>query len=690
MSGGLRRAAAVLLTVASLIVIPVYSAVWAQEPQTQGQAQTPAPGNLQGQTESQAAGTTQEPPPEPPAPLGQRARDLRLTMGPDFSIGPRWFPNVTSPYRPMNYAQPLLTNSPRIDQLIQNGKLELSLQDAISLSLENNLAIAVERYTPWIDEADLLLSKSGVNGRLAFDPTLTGQLAIEKSDAAINNPFLAGVGSGSGSGAGVAPGLVSHTGIGNFTYAQGFHTGTQLQVTFNNTRSSVNLGADLFNPFVQSSMTVQLTQPLLNGFGRIPNTRFIIEAKNTVKVGESQFAQQVMATVAQTATDYWELVYAREFVKVEQTTVAADQQLYENNKKQLEIGTMAPLDVITAESQLASDQQALVQAQTTQLLDETTLLVAITKDPLAANVTGVEIDPTTPIVTPDVVENISLQEAVNEAWRQRPELQQAGLNLENAGVEVRATKNLLLPTVDLFGLYTTAGVSGVYSTTVTTPTGTFAVSPDGIFAPGAATGGVVPVGAAPIALLGTPVDASVATRHVNGLLDDYDQLFHNNYPTYEAGVNITLPVRNRFAQAQNAIASLTQRQQEGNYQQTKSTIVLNVRQTLIALLQDRAAVKAAAEARVLAQESYDDEVKKLQLGTSTAFTVVQKQQILTAAQGTEVRDRVNLIEAEVNFNQAMGRTLDVNNILVSDVLTGQGTSTPNIPGTALPNTSQPK
>ena len=166
-------------------------------------------------------------------------------------------------------------------------------------------------------------------------------------------------------------------------------------MTFDNTRASTNLGFDLFNPYDQSTLTVQVTQPLLNGFGKTVNERYIIEAKNTVKVGESQFAQQVMTTITQVAHDYWELVYARENVKVEQVAVAADQQLYENNKKQLEIGTMAPLDVITAQSQLATDQQALVQAQTTQLLDETTLLRPSRRIRWRRNSQGIEIVPTT-------------------------------------------------------------------------------------------------------------------------------------------------------------------------------------------------------------------------------------------------------------------------------------------------------
>jgi outer membrane protein TolC len=383
----------------------------------------------------------------------------------------------------------------------------------------------------------------------------------------------------------------------------------------------------------------------------------------------------VIATVTQVATDYWELVYARENVKVEQVAVAADQQLYENNKKQLEIGTMAPLDVITAQSQLATDQQALVQAQTTQLLDETTLLVAITKDPLAASLQGVEIVPTSTIFTPDV-ENISLQDAVKEAWQKRPEIQQAELNLKNAGIEVKATKNGLLPTLNLFAEYQAAGLGGVI--TPKTETGAFAVTGP-VFAT-SGIGGIVPAGTTPSGYVGSAITA-LGTPSPGGLGDDWNGMIHGNYPTLEAGLNLTLPIRNRAAQAQNATAQLNERQQEVQYRQTQATIVLNVRQTLITLEQDRAAITAAEQARVLAQQSYDDQVKKLQLGTSDAFTVVQKQQLLTAAQGVEIRDRINLIEAELNFNQAMGRTLDVHNITIADVRMGNTQRVSNIPGT---------
>lgn len=665
MSGRFTHAVLVIATAASLMVSPVYAQ---DQPAAAPAAQTDrTPGVLPPPPQYQPPAATQGPPVAP-------TRNLGLSTSKNYSKPNSWFPNFIAPYTPIKVSKPELTNTPRINQLIQGAKLMLSLEDAISLGLENNLSIAVERYVPWLDEASLLYAKSGANGRLQFDPTFTSSLSLEQTETPINNPIFAGITTEI-----TAPvSLNNHVTTANFGYTQGFATGTQAQVTFNNSRDSTNFGGfDLFDPYEQSTLTVELTQPLLNGFGRIANTRYIIEAKNTVKVGESQFAQQVIATVTQVATDYWELVFARENVKVEQVAVAADQQLYNNNKKQLEIGTMAPLDVITAQSQLATDQQALVQAQTTQLLDETTLLVAITKDPLSGTLNGVEIVPTSSIFNPNV-ENISLDDAVKEAWQKRPELQQAALNLKNAGVEVKATRNSLLPQVNLFGEYQAAGLGGVI--TPTSPTGAFfAETP--IFVPGdVLPNGIIPVGSVPIGISGQPI-TTAGTPIRGGLSDDWNAMIRGKYPTLEAGFNITLPIRNRAAQANNATAQLNEREQEVEYLQTQNTIVLNVRQALITLVQDRAAITAAEEARVYAQQSYDDEVKKLQLGTSTAFTVIQKQQLLTAAEGTELRDRINLIEAELNFNQAMGRTLDVHNITVADALKGPASGVPNIPGT---------
>jgi len=591
---------------------------------------------------------------EAPAPGAQtqpaQTRNLKLSTGPDYSKSPRWFPDIIGPYVQSRVPLPPLTNSAHVAELIQDGKLMLSLEDAISLSLENNLSIAVERFIPWLDEASLLLAKSGVNGRLSFDPTLTSSFSMEEQVAPVNSPFAA-VGVSCAAGTLCEPfGLMTHTATNNYGYSENFHTGTQFQLTLNTTYLSQPrpVSFNLFNPYEQTTLGFQLTQPLLNGFGKIPNTRYIIEAKNTVKVGESQFAQQVIASVTQTATDYWELVYARENVKVEQAAVATSQKLYEDNKKQLEIGTMAPLDVLTAESQLATDQQNLIVAQTTQLLDETKLLNDITKEPLAGSLATIEIVPTTLIATPGVIENIPIQDAVKEAWQKRPEMQQAELNLKNAATEVKATKNGLLPQLNVFGLYQQTGLGG---------TGVVCTANCGFLQPGKVTQ-LFPV----------------------GLGYDLENMIEARFPTYEAGINLTLPIRNRAAQAADATAQLNERQQETNYRQLQNTIFLSVRNAQIALQQGRAQVAAAEKARALAQEALTDETKKYQLGASIAYNVVLRERDLTSAQGSELRARINLLEAELSFNQALGRTLDVNHIVLAG-LRVNASPAPNIPGT---------
>ncbi|MGA8553654.1 MAG: TolC family protein, partial [Candidatus Acidiferrales bacterium] len=422
------------------------------------------------------------------------------------------------------------------------------------------------------------------------------------------------------------------------------------------------------------------SQPLLNGFGILPNTRYIIEAKNSIKVADSQFAQQVIASVTQTSNDYWELVYDRENVKVEEAAVAVSQKLYEDNKKQLEIGTMAPLDVLTAESQLATDQQNLIVAQTTKLQQETVLLNDIAKNLLAKDVAGIEIIPTTAIATPDLVENIPLQDAVQEAWKKRPELFQAELNLKNAGIEVKATANGMLPVVDAYVQYTSQGLNGNRINTIAAP---------GFVADTAAplvdaNGNVLLVSGVPAF---TGLQNSATTISQGGLSNALGNVFENQYPVYAVGLNLTLPIRNRSAQADSARAQLDERVQRVQYRQTENTIVINVRNAIIALQQDRSQVAAADKARALAQQTLDAEQKKYQLGSSTSYQVVLRSRDLTAAQGTALRAQTNLAEALVNFNQAMGRTLEVNHITVAGAMRGTTSRDPLIPGTPEPASS---
>jgi outer membrane protein len=680
MNGSLRHVAVALLTAASLIVSPAYAQ--AQQGQNQSQSQAQPGQTAQGeQPASQPGAQTGSAASEP-------ARNLREGMGADYSTGKPMFPNIFAPYAPRSMPEPMLTNSTRLDQLIQDGKLMLSLDDAISLALENNLNIFVERFAPWIAETQLLKAQAGgvpqsfstqqvvlgSSPSVSFDPVFTAGYSWYHSNVPVNNPFISGTGSSN------ILVVNQNSSAVDFGYTQGFHTGTSFSVTLDTPRSATNEPDVFFNPAFSPVLTATLSQPLLNGFGILPNTRYIIEQKNSIKVANSLFAQQVIAVVTQTSNDYWELVYDRQNVKVQEAAVGVSQKLWEDNKKQLEIGTMAPLDVLTAESQLATDQQNLIVAQTTKLTQETVLLNDIAKNLLAKDVAGIEIVPTTGIATPEIVENIPLQDAVQEAWKKRPELYQADLNLKNSQIEVKATRNSLLPSLNAYVQYVSQGLNGTGFNT-TGANGTFVADPQ---APLVGADGVPVLINGNEVFTGVPATTTAVTH--GGVSDALSQVFKNQYPTYAAGVTLTMPLRNRSAQADSARAQFDERQLRVQYRQTENTIVINVRNAIITLQQDRSQVAAAEKARNLAQQTLDAEQKKYQLGSSTSYQVVLRSRDLTAAQGTALRAQANLAEALVNFNQAMGRTLEVQHITVADAMRGAMSRDPLIPGTPVPGT----
>jgi len=282
-----------------------------------------------------AQSPAQNPPPNPPpaasmATTGSSIAPVSsLGLGKyDFTKGPRAFPDLLKPYQQIRVDEPVLTNSPRLQQLIHDGKLELSLQDAVELTLENSMDIAVQRYYPWIADASILKAKAGGFGyatpgglfssstanlpSLSYDPTITGTILVSDASIPVNNPFISGTGA-----AGIAD-VVSHTSQFNSQYSQGFQTGTNFFTVWDNTRSSSTSSANFFNPAVQSTLAIGFSQALLNGFGIAVNTRNIRIAKNNRKIADWAFAQQAIATITNTITAYWELVYARANVKVDE------------------------------------------------------------------------------------------------------------------------------------------------------------------------------------------------------------------------------------------------------------------------------------------------------------------------------------------------------------------------------------
>jgi outer membrane protein len=597
----------------------------------------------------------------------------------NYTRSPRPFPNLFAPYSPIKIEAPGLTNSPRIDQLIHDGKLEISLQETVELALENSMDIVVQRYNPWFADMNILKANSGGFGGatpgaffagstantplLSFDPVLTSTVSIDDRNVPVNNPLTSGTGTGASS----LARLTLHTSTFNTQLTQGFQTGTSFFTAWDNTRNSSTSAANLFNPSVTSTIFVGFQQQLLNGFGRSVNTRNIRIAKNNRKIADWAFTQQAITTVTNTITAYWELVYAREFVKVQQQAVTVSEKLYNDNKKQLEIGTMAPLDVTRAESDLATNRQNLIVAQTLHLQNQQILKNAISKNPLAPNLVNVEIIPTDLPLRPEAIEAPSFEEAAKEAFAKRPELQEEALNLLNGEIDLKATRNALLPTATLSAQYSSVGLAGNQAKfTTKTIAGTPVVDANGNPVPGDF-------------LPGTQFTPNGTVQA--GFGDAMSSVFHNNFPDYQVSLNVQIPIRNRSAQADNQRAILTQRQLEAQLQQLKNAALLDVRNTYIALTQDRAQVDAASKARELQQQTFEAEQKKYQLGASTVFLVIQTQRDLIQAQGTELRALASLVEAKANYERAVGRTLEVNRVTIADAKSGEAGRETLIPGT---------
>src|SRR5882724_4435145 len=597
----------------------------------------------------------------------------------NYTRAPKPFPNLLAPYSPIKIAAPVLTNSPRVDQLIHDGKIELSMQEAVELALENSMDIVVQRYNPWFADTGILKATAGGFGGttpgavfggstannpiLNFDPLITTTLTIDDRNVPVNNPLTSGTGTGLSS----LARLTLHNSTFNSQYSQGFQTGTTFFTAWDNTRNSSTSAANLFNPSVQSSVFVGFQQQLLNGFGRAVNTRNIRIAKNNRKIADWAFTQQAITTVTNTITAYWELVFARGNVKVQQQAVTVAEKLYNDNKKQLEIGTMAPLEVTRAESEVAANRQNLIVAQTLQLQDQQALKNFISKDPLALNFVNVEIIPTDLPTRPEAIEAATFEEAVKEAFAKRPELQESAINLLNSAIDVKATRNALLPTATLTARYGTTGLAGDQRLfTSQTVAGAPVVDVNG----NPSTTVFVP------AIQITPSGTAQA-----GFVDAMSSVFHNNFPDYLVSLNVQIPIRNRAAQADNQRSILTQRQLEARLQQLKNAALLDVRNTYIALAQDRARVEAAAKARELQQQTFDAEQKKYQLGASTVYLVIQTQRDLIFAQSTELRALADLVEAKANYERAVGRTLESNRVTIADAKSGEAERETLIPGT---------
>jgi len=420
-----------------------------------------------------------------------------------------------------------------------------------------------------------------------------------------------------------------------------FVTGTSVSLGYFQQGQLSNSSRADINPVSTGSMSLSVTQPLLRGFGIALNSRFIRIAKNDVRVSDLVFRQQVIAAVATMANLYSDLVSFNEDVKVKRQALTLAEKLYNDNKKQVEIGTLAPIEIVRAEAEVARSQQELTQSETQVLQQETVLKNYVSRTGLMSpSVADARIVPTDSLKIPDVEQVQPVQDLVAKAIQSRPELQQTQIQIENAKISLEGSKSQLLPQLNLIASAQNNGLAGA----------------NNLLLPPAD----------PSAPLRPPIDP----RLLGNYGSVWSQIFGRNYPDYSIGFNLNVPLRNRSAQADIMRDTLTLRQSEIRQRQELNQIRVDVQNALIGLQQSRAQYQASQKARILQEQTLDAEQKKYALGASTIFFVIQAQRDLAQAQATEVAALSGYNRARVGLDRATGQILEAYNFSIDEAMKG--------------------
>ena len=650
--------------------------------------------------EASSTAPTVAPPPAPePAPAS-----LHTTQ--DYSKAPSQFPNVIAPYRPAMVPPPNLANAPRIDQLMHDGKIVLSINDAVALSLENNLDIVLARYNLNIADTDILRAQAGANvlgvntgivqntpgggvGGLSgavgsgtggtsvaaggvgtgtnglvsstlgigssipsFDPILTGTAQMDRNVTQSTSIFTP------------VPLVNTNTGTAAFSYSQGFHWGTNLFVGFNNTHTTSNNPTVTYTPGLGSNFQFRLTQSLLQGFGFLPNTRFIRIAKNNREISDVAFRLQILTTVDQIENLYWNLVFAYENVRVQQEALAFAQRTLEDNKRQVQFGTLPPIQIVSAESAVETDQQNVILAQTNLELQELLMKNALSRnlqDPILASA---DVIPSSAMQLPAKEPVVPTEDLINDALSHRAELAQSRIDLNTREINNKAVRNAMLPTLSVYAYYGGAGIGGNVNPTLVPPslggTCTTATSHFGCFEQ---------ANAAPPFRSGKPVSYAATL----------EQMVTSVSPDKGLGITLSIPLRNRTAVADQVRAELEYRQAQVRLQQLENQVRIEVRNAQFDVKQNRAAVDAAQAAVEFQRQTLDADQKKLAVGVGTPTAVLQDQAALTSAESNLVSAMAAYEKSQVEMDRATGLLLERAGIVMADAESGRVTHMPNVP-----------
>jgi outer membrane protein TolC len=609
------------------------------------------------------------PPPVAPVPQGTTAPQASSSL--QFEM-PKSH-NPINAYAPDYVPEAVLANSPRLDRLIHDGKLYISLKDAIDLALENNLDLAIARYNLPIADTDILRTQAGGFFRGVNTGVVQGTPGggVGGFGAGAPGAGAGGTTSGAGGAGAGASGLVQstlgagtaissydpqisanggvehetlpvvnkqiydvsslqlNTGQVNVNFSQAFATGTSIIFSFDNSRQTTNSPNFTLSPTLNSSFRFGIQQELLAGFGFGPNLRYLRIARNNKKISDIAFRDQVIATVTQIKNIYWDLVSAFEQTQVNEQSVAFAGQTLENARKRLQLESIPAMDVLRAEAEVSKRDQDLTVARTSLQLQETLMKNAITRSLDDPVLDSVPVVPTDRTQTDLVQAGLAIQDLISEALHSRPELAESDVDLVNRQISRGAARNALLPTLSLIGFYGGSGLAG------------------------------------PLNSLGqntstVPVDFGGALRNA----------FNNSSPDYYVGLNLNIPIRNRVAKADQYRSELEYRQAELRREELKKQVRIEVRNAQYSVEQTAARVQAARKARDLAQRTFEITRKEQDLGAGSSYQTLSAQRDLALAELDLVTAITVYEKAKVELDRATGTTLEHNGIQIQEALRG--------------------
>jgi outer membrane protein TolC len=609
--------------------------------------------------------------------FGQEGKKV-VALSSEFTSALQPTYNPLAPYRGIAVPAPSMQNSARLAELIHEGKLNLTLRDAIDLALEDNLDLAISRYNLSIADTDVLRTSAGgsvrgvatgiiqgtpggqgnagteasgagagaggtsagaggagagasglVQSTLgvgtavgSFDPMISGRFYVDHSSQTLTNLQLYGV-----------PVLHQNTGLGNFSYSQAFSTGTNLSVQFDNQRQTANSPYVALNPVFNSSMQALVEQPLLAGFGTATNLRYLRIARNNRKISDIAFRAQVMATVTQIANIYWDLVEAYDNEKVKTSSLEFAKRALETTQKQLQLEATPAMEVMKAEAEVATREEGLTTARAQLQLQELLMKNAITRrlDPALEEMPVVPEDR----MHGDVSDaSVPVENLIAQALENRPELQESGIDMQNRELSRKTARNNLLPVLSLYGVYAGSGSGGTQN----------------------------------------PFYSEANINAPAGLGGALGNAFNNSSPDYQVGLQLSIPLRNRQAKADQYRTELEYRQSQLSFEEQKKGIRIQVRNAQYTLQQNLSRVSAARKARDLRQKTLAIMQQEQELGAGSNQQTLDAENELALAESTLVSAETACEKARIELRRATGTILDDYGISLADAKAGAGSA----------------